>query len=61
MLCSVFRSELIIPTYIYVKMRGDEMDKNILIADDNMEIIKILKPYIEKESFSFKWAFHYRK
>lgn len=27
------------------------MDKNILIADDNIEIIKILKPYIEKEGF----------
>ncbi|MBC2581719.1 response regulator transcription factor [Clostridium sp. DJ247] len=28
------------------------MDKSILIADDNIEIIKILKPYIEKEGFS---------
>lgn len=28
------------------------MNKNILIADDNIEIIKILKPYIEKEGFS---------
>lgn len=27
------------------------MDKSILIADDNIEIIKILKPYIEKEGF----------
>lgn len=28
------------------------MDKNILIADDNIEIIKILKPYVEKEGFT---------
>lgn len=28
------------------------MNKSILIADDNIEIIKILKPYIEKEGFS---------
>lgn len=28
------------------------MSKSILIADDNIEIIKILKPYIEKEGFS---------
>ncbi len=28
------------------------MNKNILIADDNIEIIKILKPYIEKEGFT---------
>ena len=27
------------------------LGKKILIADDNMEIIKILKPYIEKEGF----------
>ena len=32
------------------------MDKNILIADDNMEIIKILKPYIEKEGFKVIFA-----
>jgi len=32
------------------------MDKNILIADDNMEIIKILKPYIEKEGFNVIFA-----
>lgn len=29
---------------------------NILIADDNMEIIKILKPYIEKEGFNVIFA-----
>lgn len=28
------------------------MNKGILIADDNIEIIKILKPYIEKEGFN---------
>jgi two-component system, OmpR family, response regulator ResD len=28
------------------------VNKSILIADDNIEIIKILKPYIEKEGFS---------
>lgn len=27
------------------------MDKTILIADDNIEIVKILKPYIEREGF----------
>lgn len=32
------------------------MDKNILIADDNIEIIKILKPYIEKEGFTVVFA-----
>ena len=32
------------------------MNKNILIADDNMEIIKILKPYIEKEGFKVIFA-----
>ncbi|ADK16008.1 MULTISPECIES: response regulator transcription factor [Clostridium] len=32
------------------------MDKNILIADDNIEIIKILKPYIEKEGFTVIFA-----
>ncbi|HEY5525289.1 MAG TPA: response regulator transcription factor [Clostridium sp.] len=32
------------------------MDKNILIADDNIEIIKILKPYIEKEGFNVIFA-----
>lgn len=32
------------------------MDKNILIADDNMEIIKILRPYIEKEGFKVIFA-----
>jgi two-component system response regulator ResD len=32
------------------------MNKNILIADDNMEIIKILKPYIEKEGFNVIFA-----
>jgi DNA-binding response OmpR family regulator len=32
------------------------MDKNILIADDNIEIIKILKPYIEKEGFAVIFA-----
>ena len=32
------------------------MGNNILIADDNMEIIKILKPYIEKESFNVIFA-----
>lgn len=32
------------------------MSKNILIADDNMEIIKILKPYIEKEGFNVIFA-----
>ena len=32
------------------------MDKNILIADDNLEIIKILKPYIEKEGFNVIFA-----
>lgn len=32
------------------------MDKNILIADDNIEIIKILKPYIEKEGFKVIFA-----
>jgi DNA-binding response OmpR family regulator len=37
-------------------MVGDKMDKNILIADDNMEIIKILKPYIEKEGFNVIFA-----
>lgn len=29
---------------------------NILIADDNMEIIKILKPYIQKEGFNVIFA-----
>ncbi|ADL50030.1 response regulator transcription factor [Clostridium cellulovorans] len=33
------------------------MDRNILIADDNFEIIKILKPYIEKENFNVIFAF----
>jgi len=32
------------------------MNKNILIADDNLEIIKILKPYIEKEGFNVIFA-----
>lgn len=32
------------------------LGKNILIADDNMEIIKILKPYIEKEGFEVIFA-----
>lgn len=32
------------------------MEKNILIADDNFEIIKILKPYIEKENFNVIFA-----
>ncbi len=32
------------------------MSKNILIADDNIEIIKILKPYIEKEGFTMIFA-----
>ncbi|MZK51125.1 response regulator transcription factor [Clostridium beijerinckii] len=32
------------------------MSKNILIADDNMEIIKILKSYIEKEGFNVIFA-----
>ncbi|KZL91529.1 response regulator transcription factor [Clostridium magnum] len=32
------------------------MNKNILIADDNIEIIKILKPYIEKEGFTIVTA-----
>jgi len=32
------------------------VDKNILIADDNIEIIKILKPYIEKEGFNVIFA-----
>jgi DNA-binding response OmpR family regulator len=32
------------------------MNNNILIADDNMEIIKILKPYIEKEGFNVIFA-----
>ena len=32
------------------------MDKNILIADDNMEIIKILRPYTEKEGFKVIFA-----
>jgi DNA-binding response OmpR family regulator len=32
------------------------MNKNILIADDNIEIIKILKPYIEKEGFTLIFA-----
>lgn len=32
------------------------MSKNILIADDNMEIIKILKPYIEKEGYKVIFA-----
>lgn len=32
------------------------MDKNILIADDNIEIIKILKPYIEREGFNVVFA-----
>lgn len=32
------------------------MSKNILIADDNMEIIKILKPYIEKEGYNVIFA-----
>jgi DNA-binding response OmpR family regulator len=36
----------------FVKKEGDNMNKSILIADDNIEIIKILKPYIEKEGFS---------
>ncbi|EYE88878.1 PhoP family transcriptional regulator [Fervidicella metallireducens AeB] len=33
------------------------MDKAILIADDNIEIIKIIKPYIEKEGFKTIIAF----
>lgn len=37
-------------------LRGDNMDKSILIADDNIEIINILKPYIEKEGFSVIFA-----
>lgn len=32
------------------------MSNNILIADDNMEIIKILKPYLEKEGFNVIFA-----
>ncbi|MFW2488108.1 response regulator transcription factor [Clostridium chromiireducens] len=32
------------------------MSKDILIADDNMEIIKILKPYIEREGFNVIFA-----
>ncbi|MCE5221929.1 MAG: hypothetical protein LLF98_11885 [Clostridium sp.] len=32
------------------------MNKNILIVDDNLEIIKILKPYIEKEGFNVIFA-----
>lgn len=32
------------------------MGKNILIADDNIEIIKILKPYIEREGFEVIFA-----
>lgn len=32
------------------------MNKSILIADDNIEIIKILKPYIEKEGFTVIFA-----
>ena len=32
------------------------MNKNILIADDNLEIIKIVKPYIEKEGFNVIFA-----
>lgn len=28
------------------------MTKNILIADDNIEIIKILRPYMRKEGFT---------
>ncbi|WP_143315161.1 response regulator transcription factor [Clostridium sp. HBUAS56017] len=32
------------------------MNNSILIADDNMEIIKILKPYIEKEGFNVIFA-----
>jgi Response regulators consisting of a CheY-like receiver domain and a winged-helix DNA-binding domain len=36
------------------------MDKSILIADDNIEIIKILKPYIEKEGFSIITALNGR-
>lgn len=30
---------------------GDGMGKKILVADDNEEIIKILKPYLSKEGF----------
>lgn len=37
-------------------LRGDNVDKSILIADDNIEIINILKPYIEKEGFSVIFA-----
>ncbi|WP_411679979.1 response regulator transcription factor [Clostridium thailandense] len=36
------------------------MNKSILIADDNIEIIKILKPYIEKEGFSIITALNGR-
>ncbi|MDS0526915.1 response regulator transcription factor [Clostridium sp. SHJSY1] len=32
------------------------MEKSILIADDNMEIIRILKPYLEKEGFNVIFA-----
>lgn len=41
--------------------RGDKVDKSILIADDNIEIINILKPYIEKEGFSVNFCIGWRR